>query len=36
MNLPNGLIEEMDEDLIWRAMVLQVFGHDWSSVDFQA
>ena len=34
--LPDGLIVDMDEDLIWRAMVLQVFGYDWSSVDFEA
>ena len=34
--LPDGLIAEMDEDLIWRAMVLQVFGYNWSSVDFEA
>ncbi len=34
--LPDGLVAEMNEGLIWRAMVLQVFVYNWSSVDFEA
>lgn len=34
--LPEDLNSQVDDDLIWRAMVLQVFGYNWSSVDFEA
>ena len=34
--LPEDLNSQIDDELIWRAMVLQVFGYNWSSVDFEA
>ena len=33
--IPGGMsIDEADEELLWRGMVLQVFTFDWSSVNF--
>ena len=32
--LPDGVETQVDEELIWRGMVLQVFAHNWRTADF--
>lgn len=33
--LPEGVSLEVDEELIWRGIVLQVFAYEWQSVEFE-
>jgi len=33
--LPEGVSIEVDEELIWRGMVLQVFAYEWQPVEFE-